>query len=222
MARLARVVVPNAPHHIPQRGNRRLKTFFDDADYELYLELMAESCAHENVTCLAYCLMPNHVHLVLTPPSQDALTRAIANAHRRYTRHINFAKGWTGYLWQGRFGSFPMDEPHLLSAVRYVEQNPVRARLVRRAQDWRWSSARAHLARADDRLVRVRMMLDLVPEWRAYLADGLDRPAINEIERHLSTGRPLGGDAFLARIEKKLKRALRPQKRGPKPKRSGN
>src|SRR4051794_15803990 len=146
MARLARIVVPGIAHHVTQRGNRRQEGFFSDEDYGAYKALVAEACAQNGVRCLAWCLMPNHVHLIMVPSTADGLRAALADAHRRYSRRINFAKGWTGYLWQGRFASYPMDEAHLMAAVRYVELNPVKAKLVRRAEDWPWSSARAHVA----------------------------------------------------------------------------
>ena len=130
MARLARLVIPGLPHHVTQRGNRRQQTFFNDGDYAAYLELMAEWCREEGVEIWGYCLMPNHVHLIAVPKTEDGLRRAIGEAHRRYTRRINFREKWRGYLWQGRFASFIMDEPYLLAAARYVELNPVRAKLV--------------------------------------------------------------------------------------------
>ena len=142
MARLARLVIPGMPHHITQRGNRRQQTFFNEGDYAAYLELMAEWCREEGVEIWSYCLMPNHIHLIAVPSSEDGLRRAIGEAHRRYTRRINFREKWRGYLWQGRFASFVMDEPYLVAAARYVELNPVRARLAVCADAWRWSSAR--------------------------------------------------------------------------------
>ena len=138
MARLARLVIPGLPHHITQRGNRRQKTFFNDGDYQAYLELMAEWCGEHGVEIWSYCLMPNHVHLIAVPKTEDGLRCAIGEAHRRYTRRINFRKKWRGYLWQGRFASFVMDEPYLLAAARYVELNPVRAKLVKTARQWPW------------------------------------------------------------------------------------
>lgn len=201
-----------------QRGNRRQQVFFGDEDYAAYRALLAESCGAAGVAVWAYCLMPNHVHLILVPRDADGLRAALAEAHRRYTRHVNFREGWRGYLWQGRFASFPMDEPYLLAAARYVELNPVRARLARRARDWPWSSARAHLAGKDDALVRVRPLLDLAPDWAAFLGAGLgaeDHAAIRAGER---TGRPLGAPRFIIRLEKRLGRTLARQKPGPKPK----
>ena len=169
MARLARLVIPGLPHHVTQRGNRRQQTFFNDEDYAAYLELMAEWCREEGVEIWAYCLMPNHVHLIAVPQTEDGLRRAIGEAHRRYTRRINFREKWRGYLWQGRFASFVMDEPYLLAAARYVELNPVRANLVADADEWPWSSARAHLSGRDDRLVKVAPMLAMVGDWRGFL-----------------------------------------------------
>ena len=136
MARMARVVIPNIPHHVTQRGNRRQQVFFSEADYQCYKNLLAEYCVRDNVKVLAYCLMPNHVHLILVPGCEEGLRKAIGETHRRYTRYVNFREGWRGYLWQGRFASFPMDEHHLWAAVRYVELNPVRAKLSALPQEW--------------------------------------------------------------------------------------
>lgn len=120
MVRLARVVAPGIPHHITQRGNRRQETFFCAEDYQEYLALIGEWCRACEVDVWAYCLMPNHVHLIAVPESADGLRRAIGEAHRRYTRRVNFREGWRGHLWQGRFASCPMDEPHLLTAASYI------------------------------------------------------------------------------------------------------
>ncbi|MEE8534128.1 MAG: transposase [Alphaproteobacteria bacterium] len=220
MARLARVVAPGVPHHVTQRGNRRQETFFRPADYRLYRELMAEWCGRCGVEIWAYCLMPNHVHLIAVPQTADALQRAIGEAHRSYTRAINLREGWRGHLWQGRFASFPMDETYLLAAARYVELNPVRARLRRRPESHPWSSARAHLAGRDDGLVTVAPLLRLVPEWAGFLADGLDAAQATALRSHEHSGRPLGGDGFVARLEKRLRRPLARRRPGPKPKTS--
>lgn len=163
MPRLARIVVPGCPHHVTQRGNRRERVFFQPDDYRLYLALLAQAASRSQTEVWTYCLMPNHVHLILTPQAEDGLRATLAEAHRRYTRFINERHGWTGHLWQGRFGSVPMDEDHLAAAVRYVSLNPVRAGLAKRAEDWEWSSVRAHLAGQDDRLVKVRPVLDRYP-----------------------------------------------------------
>ena len=190
MARIARVVVPGLPHHVTQRGNRRQRTFFCKADYAAYRTLLATWCREHEVAVWAYCLMPNHVHLILVPSSADGLRRALGEAHRRYTRGVNARLGWVGHLWQGRFASFPLDGEHPLAAVRYVELNPVRAGLVAHAEAWPWGSARAHLAGRDDGLVSVAPLLEAVGDWRTFLGEGL-----SEREQALLPGglRGLGG-----------------------------
>jgi len=223
MARLARLVVPDVPHHVTQRGNRRQPVFFGDEDYAAYRELVSEACAERGVRCLAWCLMPDHVHLILTPPVADGLRAALSEAHRRYSRRINFAHGWTGYLWQGRFASYPMDEAHLLAAVRYVELNPVRAKLAARAEDWRWSSARAHVTGKPDGLTDLSALAGVHRNWRAMLRNGLeagDLPPDEEaaIESHIRTGRPRGSEAFIGALEALTGRSLKRRKPGRKPK----
>jgi putative transposase len=222
MARLARVVAAGLAHHVTQRGNRRQPVFFGEADYLAYRGLLAESCRAAGVAVWAYCLMPNHVHLVLVPDDSAGLAAALSDAHRRYSRHVNFREGWRGYLWQGRFASCPMDEPHLLAGARYVELNPVRARLVARPQDWRWSSAAAHLAGRDDGLVQVRPLCDAIGDWAAFLAGGLSDAERERIRAGERTGRPLGSDGFVAELERRLGRPLARRKPGPKPQRRGD
>ena len=217
MARLARVVAPGYPHHVTQRGNRRQETFFREDDYRVYRDLMRAWCAKCAVEIWAYCLMPNHVHLIAVPRSGDALARAIGEAHRRYTRHVNFREGWRGYLWQGRFASFPMDEDYLLAAARYVELNPVRAGIVRRPESYPWSSARAHLGGGGDDLVRVAPLLQRVPDWRSFLRSGLPESDLDALRRHEHTGRPLGGQRFIETLERRLGRILKKRKPGPRP-----
>ena len=135
MARLARAVAAGVPHHVTQRGNRRQPTFFGDADYEMYRALLATSCGRHGVAVWAYCLMPNHVHLILVSATAPGLRLALGETHQRYTGVVNRRQGWVGHLWQGRFASCALDGSHLVAAVRYVELNPVRARLAERAED---------------------------------------------------------------------------------------
>lgn len=165
MARLARIVVPGCPHHVTARGNRREPIFFEDGDQEVYCDLLAEQMRKAAVEVWAYCLMPNHVHLILCPATEDGLALALGAAHRRWANFVNARGRWRGHLFDGRFASVAMDESHLISAVRYVALNPVRARLVARAEDWAWSSVRAHLAGEDDGLVTVRPVLDRVERF---------------------------------------------------------
>jgi putative transposase len=216
MVRIARVVAPDVPHHITQRGNRRLQTFFSDEDYLEYLKLMAQWCNHWQVEIWAYCLMPNHVHLIAVPPSKEALTAAIGEAHRRYTQRVNSREGWSGHLWQGRFSSFPMDEAHLWIAARYIELNPVRAGLVQEPWQYRWSSAKAHMDGRDDVLLRASPLLEMFGNWIEYLSQGISSEETEVFGRHERTGRPLGNEGFLSAIEKVLGLDLQLGKPGPK------
>lgn len=215
MARMARVVAPHYPHHVTQRGNRRQKTFFCQHDYRCYVELIAEFCSQSATRVWSYCLMPNHVHLVLVPSDEHGLKNALAEAHRRYTRRINLREGWRGHLWQERFFSCPMDEQYLLATARYVEMNPVRAGLCANARDWPWSSARAHLHRADDALVEVAPLLAIVPDWEAFLADDCCPAVVHDIERSQRSGRPLGSESFIDDLERITGRSLRKRSPGP-------
>jgi len=180
---------------------------------------MAEWCGAHKVEVWAYCLMPNHVHLIAVPKTADGLNRAIGEAHRRYSRMVNVREKWRGHLWQGRFASYALDEPYLLTAARYIELNPVRAGLVRSPSRYRWSSAAAHMRGRDDALVRVRPLNRRAPNWRGFLARVIREEDINILRAHERTGRPLGDEKFLATLEKDLGRILRRQKPGPKPSR---
>ncbi|HEB79363.1 MAG TPA: transposase [Rhodospirillales bacterium] len=221
MARIARIVIPGVPHHVTQRGNRRETVFFEDGDYLHYMELLSEAAQKSETEVWAYCLMPNHAHLILTPSHGDGLRATLGDAHRRYTRFINARNKWTGHLWQGRFGSAAMDEEHLAHGVRYVSLNPVRAKLVKRARDWRWSSVRAHLAGKDDPLVTVAPVLERCPDFTALLKGGEDEDMIQEIRKAETIGRPIGTSKWLEEIEQKLGRTVRPCKRGPQAKETG-
>ncbi len=218
MARMKRVVVPGYSHHVTQRGNRRQKTFFCADDYQYYLELMARATRASGTEVWAYCLMPNHIHMIMVPTAEDGLRASLGEAHRRYTRQVNFRENWRGHLWQERFHSFPMDENYLLAAVRYVELNPVKAKLCRLAQDWRWSSAAAHLAGVDDLLVKVRPMLDRINDWARYLAS--DRDTCDDLMNQYSrSGRPLGDERFVSRLESLTGAVLARKRPGRKPNR---
>jgi len=220
MARLARVVAAGAPHLVTQRGNRGQKVFFSDSDYGLYLELLAEGAAGARTAVWAYALLPDRVHLLLVPSDEDGLRAALGESHRRYTRAINDRKNWRGFLWQGRFASFPMDEGHVLACTKFIEWSPVLRKVAKRPRDYRWSSARAHLAGRDDEVVRVKPLLDRVDDWRSFLGKPLTEDERELIRAHESTGRPLGSSVFVGRLEKRLGRTLARQKPGPKPRKS--
>ena len=164
MPRTARMVIPACAHHVIQRGNRRQQTFFCDDDYRQYINLMAERCDNFNVEIWAYCLMPNHIHLIAVPNDKVGFSRAFGEAHKEYARYINRKKGWTGHLWQSRFSSFAMDETYLLSCAKYVEPNPVKAGLCTKAVDWKWSSVHAHLTGEPDKLCTPEPLLQHIKD----------------------------------------------------------
>jgi putative transposase len=217
MARLARIVVAGSPHHVTQRGNGRGRTFFGDDDYALYRDLLAASCRAAGVEIWAWCLMPNHVHLILVPSDPDGLRRALAPVHRRYAGVIHARRKRTGHFWRGRFGAVAMDEDYLAAALRYVSLNPVRARLVARAQDWRWSSVRAHLNGRSDGITAIGPIRQRFPRFVDFLNAETDDDAFERLRQAESIGRPLGNTRFLDRVERVTRRQVRPGKRGPKP-----
>ena len=222
MPRIARIVAPGLPHHITQRGNRRMQTFFCDEDYREYLALLADWCGRHGNRIWAYCLMPNHVHLIVVPESAAGLRVGIGEAHRRYSRRINFREGWRGHLWQGRFASFVMDEPYLLAAARYVERNPVKAGLVAAAEDWPWSSAAAHVGDrpAVETIAETDWLTDRIAgwicTWREHLLEPEQAELAAAMRQRENTGRPLGDKGFVQRLGALLDRDLLPKKRGPK------
>ena len=218
MARLARVVSPEVAHHVTQRGNGRARTFFSNGDYELYRSLLAENCGAAGVDVWAWVLMPNHVHMILVPADEDGLRRALAPLHRRYAGHVHAREKRSGHFWQGRFGCVAMDDDHLAAALVYVALNPVRARLVERATDWRWSSLHAHLdPAAGDGLTATAPVLERFPDLAARIAAGEDPARSDRLRKAERIGRPVGAADFIASLERRSGRRLRPEKPGPKP-----
>ena len=215
MPRIARVVVPGYPHHVIQRGNRRQKVFFSNKDKYVYIKLLREQAVEYGLEIWAYCLMDNHVHLIAVP-SQKKSFRAVAETNRRYACLVNLREGWRGYLWQGRFASFVMDEAHCYEAIRYVENNPVRGNIVERAQEYQFSSARHHVCGNNDKLVSHCFWQDKIVDWESYLREGARE--VDTLRLHMRTGRPLGSERFLQDLEVLLGRLVRRRKPGPKPK----
>ncbi len=218
MARLARAVFAGVPHHVTQRGNGRSQTFFEEADYRFYRDLLAEQAKAAGVEVWSWVLMPNHVHLILVPTEPDGLRRCLAATHRRYAGRIHARLGRTGHFWQGRFGCVAMDEPHLASALRYIALNPVRARLVKRPVDWPWSSVHAHLGRLDDGLTATSPVLSRYPDFANLIALVGEDEFTVRLRKAETVGRPVGGEAFLKQLEADSDRALAPVRRGRKPK----
>jgi putative transposase len=215
MARLARVTIPGIPHHVTQRGNRRQPVFFCPSDRQYYLHCLLEESRRAGVQFWAYCLMDNHVHFIVVPEQADSLARTFGEAHRRYTRMVNTREGWTGYLWQGRFASFPLDEAHLYAAIRYVERNPVAAGMVTRAEAYAWSSARAHVEQRHDPILTSHFVADGIADWAGFL-HGDDESFRTRMTAHARTGRPLGDAEFLERMEQVTGRQLAKQPAGRK------
>ena len=213
MPRTARIVTPGLPLHVTQRGNNRQDVFFVADDYRCYLEFLRENAERFGLGVLGFCLMTNHVHLIVVPKTADALAKAVGRTHWRYTQYINRMHGRSGHLWQNRFFSCLLDEHHCWTALRYVERNPVRARMVRLAWRYRWSSAAAHIGEKD-----ATGLLDLrawrrawkPSAWREALRDREDAEMIETLRARTRTGRPLASDRFIARLESRIGRRVRP------------
>ena len=210
MARMARVIAEGVAHHVTQRGNARRVVFDSDADRLVYLRLLRQYSIVHRCALVGYCLMSNHVHLIAVPGRADSLPVVLRDTHGRYATYLNGRQGASGHVWQGRYFSCPLDGTHLWAALRYVEQNPVRARMVARADEYAWSSAAAHCGGSD-----AHLLLDAAfwttewtaASWKQFLSD----EAENDIERirsHTHTGRPLGSEPFVRQMERTLSRAL--------------
>ncbi len=218
MPRRARIVIPGIPHHVVQRGNRRGNVFFDDDDRIFYLERLNEYCQKWHVDVLAYCLMTNHVHLVLKPETESGLQDVLKPLHMRHSQRINKARNWSGHLWQGRFFSSPLDDAYTWSAIRYVERNPVVAGLVEKAEEYRWSSAAAHCGLTKDpMLLPLPEIGNAIPtnKWADWLAVSGDEQTTRILQRNFEKGIPCGSENFIDRLEKLANRELkyRPQGR---------
>ena len=213
MPRIARTVVPGCPHHITQRGNNRQDVFFVDDDRQVYLQLLVHHAAKFGLILHAYCLMTNHIHLIATPRRQDSLAKALGRAHYFYTRYVNRMHGRAGHLWQNRFFSCALDEGHLWTALCYVERNPVRGGMARKAWEYPWSSAAAHcLAQPVPEFLDMQLWQSLVRgrDWREALIQPQDDVQIAAIRGCTHSGRPLGSDSFISKLETSIGRRLRP------------
>ena len=213
MPRVARIVIPDLPHHVTQRGNNHQDVFFTDEDRLVYLRLLRQHAGRFGLSVLGYCLMTNHVHLIATPHQEHSLAKAVGRTHFLYTQYINRMHGRAGHLWQNRFFSCAMQEVHAWRALRYVERNPVRAGIVRVAWRFRWSSAATHVGESDP-----TGLLDLPAwkkqwrpaAWREALRDPDDAEETGHLRLSTHRGRPLGTDTFLSRLESRLNTRLRP------------
>lgn len=217
MARLARILVVNVPHHVTQRGNARQFLLASDGERLVYLELLRQYVRLHHLSLLGYCLMSNHVHLVVVPRKTEALALALKQTHGRYASYWNASHRSSGHVWQGRFYSCPLDAAHLWMALRYAELNPVRAKLVARAESWPWSSAAAHCGSEEP---HASLEADLWSKrwsaagWREYLAAGETEAEVTAIRQCTHTGRPLGTTEFIRSLEQATLRRLAPRKGG--------
>jgi REP-associated tyrosine transposase len=214
MARLLRVEALEVPHHVTQRGNARRLVFESDNDRLVYLALIVQHAKTRGVVIDGYCLMPNHLHLILTPLRDTAMARVLRDTNGRYATYLNSRQAASGHVWQGRYYSCPMDMEHLWNALRYVELNPVRAGLARRSDDYAWSSARAHLRGERDGITDLTSWASrwTTAGWREFV----EAPSAGDEAIRDSThrGRPLGSAEFVERLEKMMKRRLAPAKGG--------
>jgi putative transposase len=191
--------------------------FLDDTDRHVYIKMLLEQSIEEAVRIWAWCLMNNHVHLIAVPDRKHSLSRALQRVHGEYAGYFNSKHSKSGHLWQGRFKSALLDERHLWNAVRYVERNPVRAQMVKRASDYIWSSAAAHCGLRPDRLISSDLpLLGEIPDWEAWLTERELQEDLRLIRERTRTGRPCADDGFVRNIELRLGRKLLPQKAGRK------
>ncbi len=214
MARLARVVLPGVVHHITQRGVRSMDIFFDDEDRKGYLSFLKGQGDRTGLEFIGYCLMTNHIHLLVIPSDDESLRKGIGETHRLYTRHINFKTRTRGHLFQGRFFSCPLDTSHFLSAARYIERNPVRAKICKQASEFQWSSACYHLglSKTDPLIKKKYKGIGKPQEWAIWLES--DPPDLKELRYYFRVGRPLGGGSFIKQAELTTGRSLFPKKPG--------
>jgi putative transposase len=207
MPRSARIVVPDIPHHITQRGNRGYDVFFDDADRETYLGILRDQVQRHELKVHGWCLMSNHIHLIATPPREDSLARAVGRTHHLYSMAFNRKHEILGHVWHSRYYSCPIDTGYLITAMIYVDQNPVRAGLVEYPWDWKWSSASAHINMVDPwELVDMDwwQWFSEATSWKELIAALQMEKDVDRLRKHTNSGRPLGSEKFVKSIGQKL------------------
>lgn len=225
MSRIPRILVPGVPYHITQRGNARQQVFFEDRDYLLYLDLLKTHCPKERLPVWAYCLMPNHVHLIVVPENPDSMPKAMARIHAEFARYFNICHRSCGHVWQARYHSTPLDEPHLWRAMSYVERNPVRAHLATHAEQYPWSSTQLRITAPPATWIDLTPWQQRYdwPRWQQALRTSIDEEAFAQrLQEASRRGRPLGDPPFLDHLETTSNRRLRPQKVGRRKKASNS
>jgi putative transposase len=223
MPRSARTVFAHLPHHVTQRGNRRENVFFDDEDRQAYLDWLGEYAARFDVEVAGYCLMRNHIHLILIPSTEEGLQQVLKPLHMRYAQRLNRARQQQGHVWQGRYFSSVLDGDYFRAAMRYVERNPVRAKIVRKAENYEWSSARGHCGVAKDKLLKPkpgwRKDMDDISNWSGWLAEPDTDAELLILRRNVMMGLPCGSEKFIRKMEKQADRNLHFKPQG-RPKKS--
>ncbi len=216
MPRIARIIAPNYPHHITQRGNNRATVFFDDEDRLTYLKLLAGNAKKYQLRILAYCLMDNHIHLLAVPETEIALSRGIGLTNMMYTQYLNRKMNKSGRIWQNRFFSCVVEsDRHLWAVARYIECNPLKAGIVDSVASYHWSSAKAHMTGSKDPLLHARSWLS--PKKRPTYTEFVrteDEEIDDSIRKATRTGRPCGSEKFIDTLELQLHQPLRAKKPG--------
>lgn len=215
MPRRARIVLPGYVYHVTQRGNHRLNVFEEDKDRALYLKYVEEYSRKYMLKIYAYCLMDNHVHFLVMPQNKDSLARTFQITHQRYAFYSQRKTKQGGHLWQGRFFSCLVAGKHLQESVRYIEKNPVRAKMVRRAWDHPWSSARSHMEKKYKiiTLADIKEIID-VPCWREYLMSEERERFLKMMRINTFRERIFGPKEFIKILENKFRIKLLLEKRG--------
>lgn len=216
MARKARVILTGEAHHVTQRGNRRQNVFFCEEDYHVYLKFLQSTSGAFGFSILSYCLMPNHIHLLVVPTDPGAMREGISHLHQLYTRYINKPRGWGGHLWQGRFFSCPVESVGVPAVARYIELNPVRAKLCDVPANYRWSSAHVACEKSRNGRSGFSSIQSPATSWAEYLAMDETEEKIRGMRLAVSTGRPFGSEAFLRHVEAKAGISFALKKPGPK------
>lgn len=218
MPRIARVVAAEYPHHITQRGNYRQKIFSSDADYKKYIALLRDEAKRYYLTVVAYCLMPNHVHLIGIPQKEDSMGKVFKYVNMKYSQYYNKKMHVSGHLFQGRFFSCIIDEQHTIACVRYIERNPVRARMVNNPCLWESSSAKVHCEVNKYDELGVNKLFDYIEynqkDWKKFIELSDNPDEIKQIRESTRKGRPLGSNDFVEKLEGKLNRFLRLKPKG--------
>ncbi len=215
MPRLPRIILPEFPHHLTQRGNRKSEVFLDPEDRLFFLSLVEEHTKTNGIKVSSYCLMPNHFHLIVNPATKIVLSKGMNRIDGVYAENFNQKSQLTGHLWQDRFFACVLDNSHFWKAVRYVERNPVRAGMVSRAEKYPWSSAAAHCGQRCDPLLSEIPLTSPHDDWRAWLAEGLPEEEHKRIRRATKRGAPYASESFIRELERLLDLRLLPRKPGP-------